>query len=176
MRQNYINFPINKQTGLPSGATQTLDAFNQVHAIVWFYCFFILGMIIILLINVYKQVSLQLHSFPKSISLREQPLILANPYRGYDNWLVEVALLVIPFVIVVLICIPSTALSYSTGEVHNACASLKVTGEQWSWSNDLIVPITKSKGYRLLDLNLLSQISKKYAKLNNKNYIKQIKI
>jgi hypothetical protein len=34
MRQNYNNYPIAKQTGLPSGSTFLLDAFNQMHAII----------------------------------------------------------------------------------------------------------------------------------------------
>ena len=67
----------------------------------------------------------------------------------------------------IVLCIPSTALSYSIGEAHTACASLKVTGEQWSWSNDLVVPVTKSRGYRLLDLNILDQMTKKYSKVAN---------
>ena len=167
MRQNYINFPITKQTGLPSGSTQTIDAFNQVHAIVWFYCFFISGMIIVLLINIYAQANFQLKSFSKSVITKKEPLILVSPYQGYDNWLVESALLVIPFIIVIALCIPSTALAYSTGEAHTPCASLKVTGEQWSWSNDLIVPVTKNRGYRLLDFNLLTHITQKYAQLSS---------
>ena len=130
MRQNYINFPITRQTGLSSGSTQTVDAFNQVHATVWFYCFIILGMTVILFINLTYQQHKQIVTIKESIRRLKQPSISVHPYIGYDNWLVEFVILIIPFLIVILICLPSTALSYSTGEVHSACASLKITGQQ----------------------------------------------
>lgn len=249
MKQHYINFPIEEQTGMPSGSTFLLDAFNQVHATVWFYCFIILSMLTVLFINIYQQQLRQLNeiradvtyarisyftqswnlilspaqlqefrlqatdfivrapipqtyqltsfetaygklidkvilqtqtvlspflkklvnSLPISVSFNSLvkyynkqsynpvtrwPNSYVNPFIVYENWLIELILLIIPFLVVTLICIPSTSLSYSTGEVHNAAASIKVTGQQWFWQNEVTFPITH-EGYPLTQVNEL---------------------
>lgn len=172
MRQNYLNFPIPKQTGLPSGSTFLLDAFNQLHAIVWFYCFIIIGLITVLFINIYLQQVKQMDNLlgliknqKNSIFLKKHPIIYVNPYITYDNWLIELLILIVPFIIVILICIPSTALSYSTGEVHSASASIKVTGEQWAWYNEVTIPVTKPYGFQKENINNLFLITKLQSKV-----------
>ena len=149
MRQNYNNYPIAKQTGLPSGSTFLLDAFNQMHAIIWFYCFIIIGVLIILFMNILLQQRSQwkeIHDMMlEGNFVKWNVTNRSSPYIVYDNWLVELTILLLPFLIIVLICVPSTALSYSTGEIHNVVASVKVVGHQWYWENEVCIPITANK-------------------------------
>lgn len=171
MKQHtYLNFPLYKQTGLPTGSTFLLDAFNQLHSTVWFYCFIILGILSILFFNIYLQQKLQLENFSllyNDNKLRIQPLSYVNPYIVYDNWLIELIILLIPCLIVILICLPSTALSYSTGEIHNASASLKITGEQWAWYNDVTIPVTNGFGYQKELFNQVTRFLKIWNSVNH---------
>ncbi len=87
-QHNYLNFPIYNQTGLPSGSTFLLDAFNQLHSTIWFYCFIILGILSILFLNIYLQQKRQLDNFTllyQNNKLKTQPLDYVNPYIVYDN-------------------------------------------------------------------------------------------
>ena len=162
-----MNFPIPEQTGLPSGSTFLMDAFNQSHSIVWFYCFIILGLMTTLFINIYLQQVAQIRNLQFFVhnKFQKYPSVYVNPYITYDNWLIELLILIVPFGIVILICIPSTALAYSTGEVHHASASVKVTGEQWAWYNEVIIPVTKQHGYQKEVINNWALLTKMDSKV-----------
>ena len=67
MRETYLNFQLEKQAGLPSGSTLLVNAFNQVHAQIWFNCFIILGIILFLFIQIYKQQVAQLSSLQTDV-------------------------------------------------------------------------------------------------------------
>jgi hypothetical protein len=42
-------------------------------------------MVLLLLLNIGVQANFQLRSFSKSIVKKKEPLVLVNPYQGYDN-------------------------------------------------------------------------------------------
>ena len=139
--QNYILFPIQYQSGLPQGNSFLVDAFHMVYFNIMFYCLFVFILINVLLFGIYLQ------NFNKFKLDSWQSLdINYNPYVTYDNWIVELVFILLPCFIVFQISIPSISLLYSTVEFHDSSTMIKITGQQWAWKNELIVPWF-AKGY-----------------------------
>lgn len=90
---------------------------------------------------------------------------LSNPYKTYDNWVIEWSLLCSSYIMVFLLYYPCLIILYVSEQPSlEPDAFLKILGVQWNWLTDINVPVD-AKGFYWIGLNNLF----KYNIETNKN-------
>lgn len=119
----YINAPVSGQMGFQRPGTFYLLSVMEMHALVMFYSTIIFCCVCGLLFDIWYRFRESKNKYPTK--------------RIRDNWIIEWMFIIVPYLIVFSLILPSWALLYSSNEPHDCDCTVKAVGYQWYWHYEI---------------------------------------